>query len=438
MNKWFPATTFHNALKTASAIVAQYAVGPFDPDQFIGFTGGPVADVERNRIVVRGASPAAAPDEHFLLSGGVHQFLDYCPSHGCLAVEFDRHGGLVHAYPIRPDQFDRQPLAALPYEEVGFRFDVNMYPWGLIKLPGGDLIATFHQWNAFPYGGGIARVRPDGSLAWFRHDYSNHWPTPLKAGEIAVPATRVGLSRFSTPLGSGVDLSLDCDGKISEDIVRILDPDGTVRQEISVFDAFMQSPYRGLLANAPAPCDPLHLNYVAPVTPGIVSALPDVTADDLIVSLRNVNAFAILGRHDGKLKHLFTGTFVHQHSVQPLGQSATMLIFDDLGADWNAGPSRLLAYDLAGRAERTLLPNPVASEHRMFSDFAGNISVSPDRSRAIVAFSNAGSAYEIGIADGKVFTVFNDVHDLRKVSAAGGERNRTAGRFNLYTAIYVH
>ena len=436
-NKWFPYLPVTDALKTLVTIRDQMTM-PFAANQFLGFNGGDIAGIAANRIIARSPAPASAGDEHFLMSGGIYQFLEYCPGDGCIAAEFTRAGALVHAYPYRPDQFAAHQIVSLPYEQPLFDFAKDMYPFGMLKLPGGDLIVIFNQWNSFPYGGGVARVRPDGSVAWFRHDYSHHWPRLLPDGNIAVPATRIGPSRVSTPLTQGLNIDLNCSGKIMEDVIRILNPAGRLQQEVSVFDAFLRSPYRGMLIDTPDDCDPLHVNYVMPVTAGIRSLYNDVAPDDLVISLRSLSAFAILGRRDARVKHLFTGTFRRQHDVHPLGQSATMLIFDNHGADWLAGPSRLLAYDLADHAEHTLLPNPNAPNVKMFSDTAGDISVSPDGSRAIVASSLEGRGYEIRIADGKILTIFNDIHDVSKVPAAGGSRAREAARFALYNLQYVH
>ena len=298
-------------------------------------------------------------------------------------------------------------------------------------------MVTFQQWNTFPFAGGIARLRPDGTPVWFRHDYSHHWPRLLSTGEIAVPAMRIGPSKISFPLAGNINVDLACDGKIERDIVRIIDTSGRMKQEISVFDAVQHSPWRGMLVEAPNQCVPLHLNYVTSVTSAMVRLFPDVAPEDLLVSLRDLNALAIIGRRDHRLKHMFTGTFLRQHSAQPFGQSATTLIFDDHGGDWSGGPSRLLSFDLATQKERTLLPNANAPGATMFSDTAGNISVSPDLSRVIVASSWDGKAYEIRISDGAVLTVFNNIHDLRTVPTAGDSRSRRAGRFVLGGVYYV-
>jgi hypothetical protein len=86
------------------------------------------------------------------MAGGLNQYLDYCPRYGCIAVEFTRAGKLVRAWPYRPDLLASKETVSLPYEAVLFRFTTNVYPIGLIKLAGGDLVVTFQQWNTLFHG----------------------------------------------------------------------------------------------------------------------------------------------------------------------------------------------------------------------------------------------------------------------------------------------
>ncbi len=221
--KWFPYGLLNDARKTEQTIRLQL-FAPFAPEQFIGFSGLSATDAARSRIRILALARDAAPDENFLVMGGLDQYLDYCPRFGCIAVERTRTGKVVHAYPYRPDELDAHQTVSLPYEQVLFRFTTNVYPVGLLKLPDGDLIVTFQQWNVFPFAGGIARLHPDGTPVWFRRDYSHHWPRLLARSEIAVPAMRIGPEKVSYPLADDVNVELACDGKVELDIVRILDP----------------------------------------------------------------------------------------------------------------------------------------------------------------------------------------------------------------------
>jgi len=68
----------------------------------------------------------------------------------------------------------------------------------------------------------------------------------------------------------------------------------------------------------------------------------------------------------------------------------------------------------------------------------GAVSISNDLSRAIVASTWAGRAYEVRISDGSVLTVFNNVHDVRTAASAGEPRDRLAARFALSGVYYVN
>ena len=90
---------------------------------------------------------------------------------------------------------------------------------------------------------------------------------------------------------------------------------------------------------------------------------PDgIAKGDLTLSLRNISAFVILDGETSRVKRLVRGTFSRQHSVQHLKDSV-FLMFDNHGGDEIGGPSRLLEFDLADGAERTIFPNPDTPAH---------------------------------------------------------------------------
>ncbi len=297
-----------------------------------------------------------------------------------------------------------------------------------MKLPGGDLIVVFRAPR-----GGVARIRPDGSVAWFRDARANHWPRLVGADEIAMPEMeRLGPEiRFSV---AGEERSLRCADGVANELVTVIDSAGRMKQRIPVLKSLLASPYRGLLYQVPNPCLPLHLNYIAQVSAGIARLYPDGKLDDLLISLRDLDAFAILSR-GGRIKHLFRGPFLRQHSVQPLGGGTTVLIVDNHGG---GAASRLLSYDLASGATRTLLPNANAPGVHFHTSVSGNISVSPDGQRLLLASALEGKGYELRLADGRVLTQFNNVHDVSGDDALPEARLSRAGRFRQFGIYYVH
>ena len=84
---------------------------------------------------------------------------------------------------------------------------------------------------------------------------------------------------------------------------------------------------------------------------------------------------------------LVRGSFTRQHSVQHL-EGSTFVMFDNQSGK---ELSRLLAVDLATGLETTVFPNAnTPANPHLYSRVAGNVSVSPDRRRAVVSYSNAG------------------------------------------------
>ena len=160
---------------------------------------------------------------------------------------------------------------------------------------------------------------------------------------------------------------------------------------------------------------------------------------DLVVSLRNLNAFAILDRESLGLKRLVRGSFFQQHAVTHL-EGSTFLLFDNHGSDGQNGPSRLLKIDLATGRETTVFPNAGTPEflRGLFTDYLGKIDLSPDRQRAIVVFGLTGIAVEVRLADGAVLNVFTSLHDVSPLEQFDDARGTQAAILAMYGLDYIH
>ena len=364
--------------------------------------------MEPHRFEFIGADALADP---ILVAGGTAALSGYCPgAAGCFALEYAGRGELVHAWPYRPDEIANAPVIAdLPYEVVpGFRFSRHAEPSGVSRYANGDLLVVFGFEHTFPHAGGVARIDRDGRVVWYRRDYSHHYPHLIDGDVALVPGMRIGEGpirkpRFPTGKRRPAWI-LHCDRPLL-DFVHVVDGEGRLLEEISVFDALVESPYGRLLLYRNPPCDPTHLNFVHQVREDAGGGA-GIEAGDLVVSLRNLNAFGILDRDDHRLKRLVRGTFFRQHSVTHL-EGTKFLMFDNQGGDGVHGPSRLLLVDVADGTERTVFPNGATPGHLqdLFSTLKGHVSVSPDRRRAFVTFTEEGKAVEVRLADGAVLTV---------------------------------
>ena len=413
----FPKSIIDAAAKTART-TAENLARP-DIGRFREFSDTPLDDFAAARIDIVGGGGTPS-----LVFGGRHQFRDLCPEHGCLAVAVDASGEVVHAWPFRPNAIHAANIVDeddYPRELNAFSLERNMALARIEQYPNGDLLATFHLKNAFPYAGGIARIDREGYPRWFRNDYSHHAPL-LTEGDIAwVP---------SYTIGDGA-ASHSCDGKVYRTTLSVLDGDGALLMQIPVLDTLLVAGVVTLSS-----CDPLHLNSVAIVGE---DANGGIDAGDLVLSLRNINAFAILDGDTHDFKRLVRGGFLQQHDVIHLSGSS-FLMFDNQGGERSIGASRLLMVDIAANAETTIFPNERTPEalRGLYSAQGGAIDVSPDRKRAIVTVRERSAAVEVRLADGEVLTVYRSLHDVSDLGQFPRERIEVAAYFGLLGVSFLH
>lgn len=340
-------------------------------------------------------------------------FVAQCPQLGCLAVEYGGRGDVGRRWPLRATLMARldaeaQPLEKAPNIAIA---DVLQTGWAT-PYSNGDLLITFTaRWHDPQYLG-VGRVGQDGQLLWFTPEGYSHHEGYVSAGDTAwVPGQTIEepFRRLPEQLGTW-----KCDeSHLQLDRVNVLDGSGTMVDSVSVLDAFLASRWAPVLIYAD-PCDPFHLNSVSMVGDD-VSGLPDVRPGDLVLSLRNLDAFAVVDRETRVVKRYERGTFVRQHSVKHLGGSEFVL-FDNLGgyAQDESGEyhrySRVLVVDLASGEESVLFPRTPA--RRWLFRLRGRISLSPDRTRVLASFTRTGTAVEVRIADGTVLAEF-DFRPLR-------------------------
>ena len=434
--QFFPYSVIESGWKTAEALF-----GADDRGRFLRFSDVSPEDASIRRIdFVQGDSLS----DPLLWFGGRFQFTEHCPEHGCLAVQFSKTGEVAHAWPYRPERLgqvaDLSNSDDSPYElPFTFQFARDARPIGVLKYANDDLLVTFQLREAFPFGGGVARIDGEGYPVWFRGDYSHHWPHMNDNDVALIPGLQVSTSPITIKNPNGdAPFELDCQtGKPYRDTVNFVDASGDLLRTIDVLGAFLDSPHTLLLLSGQDHCDPLHLNYIHEVG-DVAGDQSGVTKGDLALSLRNISAFVILDGETDRIKRLVRGTFYRQHSVEHL-EGALFLMFDNHGGDEVGGPSRLLEVDLADGSERTIFPNPDAPAHLrgLFSKTAGKIDISPDRRRAVIAFTHEGTAVEVRLADGAVLNVFTSLHDVSQLERFGEERTLNAAVFSVYGLDYV-
>ena len=339
-----------------------------------------------------------------------------------MAVEYAGQGDARRTWPFRADLLSAAATASErpPAWQMtpGVAAGDVMLPFFVTPYPNGDLLVSF-RYAAYHWPGvaGVARVGQDGRPLWFAVDGYSHHEGVVAAGDtVWIPGHLFPGPRVDVP--SLEDHQWMCRRSVRMDRVNVLDENGALVDSVSVVDAFLRSRWAPVMRDA-RPCDPFHLNSVALVGED-VSGLPGVRPGDLVLSLRNLDAFAIVDREARVVTRYVQGTFEAQHSVKHLGGSRFVLL-DNRGGDiqrdgvWRKY-SRVLVLDLADGSETVVFPKNPGQDPLccIYSYFQGQISISPDRMRVIASFSQAGKAVEVRIADGRALAEFNFVHDMRR------------------------
>lgn len=429
---WYPADQIKSIYKT----VIVYKENHERPDhgKLIGFVDSSSSNGIDKRLKTLDES---AVNEPILVFGGRFQFGELCPQDGCLAVSFNADGSVLHAYPYRPDEiFAANSATEYPYQAVNYSFAKDIRPVGIKKYNNDDLLVVFQHTNTFPFSGGSARIDKEGHPIWYRMDYSHHWPTMLDDDQALVPNLTVGEESLQILMDKW-KINIKCEtNRPLLDTLTTIDKNGETLESVSMMDALLQSPFAPVLQQTSDPCDPLHLNYID-IIKGDTS-VPELNSGDYIVSFRNISSIAIIDGKTKSIKKLIGDSFIQQHSAQHLADGK-ILVFDNQGADLNAGPSRLLMIDISGGLETTIFPNEsTPDEYRDLLSFsAGKLDISTDKKRAFIAFSDEGRAVEVRLSDGKILRVFESVHDVSMYQQFSNPDQKKAAYFKLYGVDYL-
>jgi hypothetical protein len=350
---------------------------------------------------------AGAGEELILVSGGEGFLPQHNPKDGCVAWIMNRRGKVLHVWRYDPEIWAHlEKAVTAPGQKSGF------VPIGLHLYPNGDLLIACHGIASFPSGLGLAKFDKDSNLLWKKESLSHHWFSVTPDGRIITPGTNI----VDAPCDAGDTRYwlTSPDGKILRDTVQILDSNGVLLEEIDVLDAVIASGWVGLLpvqtsftlgtgnnerfrvsAN-----DPIHLNCVQLVTPELAATHPQLSAGDLMLSMRNLNAVGILDPRTKRFKWMTSGAFAAQHS--PRFYRDGVLLFDNRGGSMATGGSRLVHIDLETRTPQVVFPLPSSElPGYFFSSWAGCLEVG-DSDRALVTFYLSQKIWEVDLKSSEV------------------------------------
>jgi hypothetical protein len=344
----------------------------------------------------------ASVGELLLVTGWPGVLMDRCPDFGCLAYIMDRQGKIHHVWPIQPDG----PWGDTT-EMSGFTRIENFYPSSLHLYDNGDLLVSYQGRDMYPYGVGLAMYDKAGKILWKKELLTHHLVSVDAGGRIYAPAHRIIDGPFQ--IGDTKE-QLECDeNRIYDDIIYVIDPDGTVIDEISILQSLSDSGLYGLIHMTEEPCDPIHLNGVRALAVEDAPEYPELAAGDLLVSMRNINSLAVI-----------------DPSTKRVGGRAEQ------------GGTRLVSINMASRTAETVFPLPDGPSLDFFTRIAGNFDLNAERRRALVVLSMQGRIVEIDLRTGEVIWEYKNVQNIRRYLEARDETSEhDFATFALSAVYYV-
>lgn len=379
-------------------------------------TGLRSSALERRRATIAEGGGLAAP---VVAAGGTGQFREHCPgARGCLAVEYSVAGEIARAWPFRPPPAEEALAGARIRGTFGIAAADAVDVAGVARYPNGDLLVVYRYLDFHsPENAGLARVGGSGRTLWHRRDYSRGEPY-VAAGDTAFV---LGEQRTEEAAPVRRIRGWSCEsGEVARDVVNVVDGDGRLLEQVSLLGVFLESPWAPELQRAD-PCSPVHATSVSLVGED-VSGLEDVRPGDVVLSLRNLNAVAILDRATYRMKRFARGTFQRPHSVKHWRGTEFVLFDGGGGRARREGVlgfrSRVLRIDVENGQETVVFPKD-PQRFDWHAEGGGRISIGPDKTTVLASFSGLGRAVEVRIEDGAVLAQFDHLHDVTGLPSAG-------------------
>jgi hypothetical protein len=229
--------------------------------------------------------------------------------------------------------------------------------------PNGDLLAVYQSDGDTPYGYGLVKLDKDSRLLWAYANNVHHYVDVGEDGTIYTLAQQI----VRKP-PAGLEF---LDAPYLTDSLVVLSPEGRELQNVPLAGAFANSPYALTLASGKkgqvvkpvgdgppatpgatfptgenplnryrAP-DVLHTNSVRVLGRALAPKFPPFQAGQVLLSMRNIDAVAVLDLPTRRVAWAARGVWQIQHDAEFL-DNGRLLIYDNCGS---SKQTRVLEYD---------------------------------------------------------------------------------------------
>jgi hypothetical protein len=311
---WFPYSLVDNAVTAARATAIRQG---WIPD------GVPGSDGERTDALAGVTAHAAQ-----LSAGGYTAFTTGFDE---AAFLIDMSGEVRHRW-------------SMPAGALRERFGSGQVPDGAILnwrsfhlFANGDLLVVLQRSKFTPYGFAVVKLDKDSRILWANFNFAHHDVTVDEQGRVYTigqairPDDVPGLGSIQAPF--------------LEDFVLVLAPDGRTIHRHSVMEAFAGTPFARSVSQLVKvrdwKGDYFHVNGIEPYDSRNPIAV--LRENQVLVSVRNMDALATLDLATGKIVWLLKGSWLKQHDPDLV--AGRIMLFDNRGDFARGSRSRILELD---------------------------------------------------------------------------------------------
>jgi hypothetical protein len=230
-----------------------------------------------------------------------------------------------------------------------------------------------------------------------------------------------------------------CDRNIFNEGVRVYSPNGETLADYRILDLYEKSGMPGLYYSIQNDCDPVHLNSVDVATASIASRSDIIDEGDMLVSIREPSAVALISPKSGAIKKILIGRTAAQHSANFL-PDGDVIVFDNQGGAREFGGTRMARMNLATGVVETVYPTRADQQFvPVISGDGGQIDVNMDGSRALMSLKDQARVIEIDLASGEPVWAMRFAFDFssflkrEKINAQA-----STGYFRPYGVYYIN
>lgn len=379
--------------------------GPVPPSAPAGeLTAEQRAEIERLRAIGYAGGVRAAPGVDSVTVHDPARALPglnlYTSGHAAEALLVDMNGRVLHRW--QHDYERLWPEMEVPEDTLG------QYNWRRVHLyPNGDLLAI-HE------GIGLIRLDRDSRLLWQFPGLTHHDIDVTPDGSIWTLSREVGIIPRIDPEEPSI-----------EDLILRLSPEGELLERWSLLEIIERTGGE-LLELLPPYGNLTYVNSLEMLDDRPLAWLPPSGGRRALVSLRRLDAIAILDLDAGEVVWSLTGDFRGQHDPTLL-DDGTLLLFDNLGP----GDQRSAVHEI-DPATGEVVWEYRGSEARPFYSRTCGTSYRLANGNTLITESDGGRAFEV-TPGGEIVWEYYNPH------RAGDELQYIASLYDLrrFPASYV-